>query len=124
MRLNSKKKEGCGNAQLGERIENHYRFHFDCFNSSCLIVMPVAAPILAGLGVDLIWFAVLFVINVGIAMLTPPVGFNLYVIQQISGTPLERVIRGSIPFMITLLVGMAIVGLVPQLATWLPSTMK
>ena len=89
-----------------------------------LIVIPIAAPILSSLGVDLIWFAVLFVINGEIGMLTPPVSLNLYVIQQIAGTPLERVIRGTIPFMLTLVVGLGIVILFPQIATWLPSTMR
>jgi tripartite ATP-independent transporter DctM subunit len=91
--------------------------------SITLIITPIVAPMLLTLGVDLIWFGVLFVINMEIAMLTPPVGLNLYVIQQISGIRLETVIKGSLPFILALLVGLAIIMLVPPIATWLPSTM-
>lgn len=102
-------------------------FIMGCFldpTSCTFIVLPIAAPALRALGVDLIWFAVLFVVNMEIAAITPPVGFNLYAIHQITNVPLGRVIKGTLPFLVALLLGLIIVLLVPQIATWLPSTMK
>jgi C4-dicarboxylate transporter DctM subunit len=102
-------------------------FVMGCFldpTSCTFIVLPIAAPALKALGVDLIWFAVIFVINMEIAAITPPVGFNLYAVHQITKVSLGRVIKGTLPFLAALLLGLIIVLLVPQIATWLPSTMK
>ncbi|MBA7687849.1 C4-dicarboxylate TRAP transporter large permease protein DctM [subsurface metagenome] len=89
----------------------------------CLLVIPIIAPILSMMGFSLIWFAVLFTIAMEIADLTPPVGLNLYVIQQMSGARLMDVIRGVIIFIGVMLIVLVIVALIPQLSTWLPGTM-
>lgn len=66
----------------------------------------------------------LFVINCEVANVTPPMGVNLFVLQGVTRTPLGTVAKGAIPFTLVLILGMVILCLFPQLALWLPGTMK
>lgn len=88
-----------------------------------LLTMPILAPLIAGLGFDLLWFSVLFTMNTEIGLITPPVGMNLFVIQQISGVEAHQVLRGSLPFVLVIALTMLLVALLPFLSTWLPATM-
>ena len=92
-------------------------------NEITLITIPIIAPVLISYGYDLVWFAVPFVITMEIGLLTPPIGINCFVVQQISGYPLTDVLRGMVPFLIALLIVMLLTLLIPQLSLWLPSTM-
>jgi len=92
--------------------------------SITLIMIPILYPALSALGYNIMWFAVLFTINMELALLTPPVGLNLYVIQQISGARLEEVIKGVLPFIAVLTIGLILIAIWPSLSLWLPSTMK
>jgi tripartite ATP-independent transporter DctM subunit len=77
------------------------------------------------LGYDPIWFGVALVMLVEMAMITPPVGLNLFTIHGIRPErPLSEVVRGSMPFLIMMFVGLAIITAFPAIATWLPSTMR
>jgi C4-dicarboxylate transporter, DctM subunit len=87
------------------------------------LFVPIAAPVLKSLGVDLIWFAVILAVNMEMAIISPPVGTNMNVVQQISGASYTDVNRGVIPFILIMAVAMILFGLVPQLSLWLPSTM-
>ena len=89
--------------------------------SMMLLTIPFILPIVAAAGFDLIWFGVFLVILVESGMLTPPVGMNLFVIQGITRTPLNIVVRGSFPFLILMQAGVLIFTLWPQLVLWLPS---
>ena len=89
-----------------------------------LISIPIMFPIIVSLGFDPIWFVALFVINCEVANITPPVGVNLFVIQGVTKTPFGTVAKGVTPFTIALVLGMVILCLFPQLALWLPGTMK
>ena len=75
---------------------------------------------MTALHIDLIWYGVLLMINLELAMITPPVGMNLFVIKGISDAPLSEVVRGAFPYVILMIVGLALLILVPGLATWLP----
>ena len=68
--------------------------------SMLLIMVPVLLPTVLGLGLDPIWFGVYFVLLIEIALITPPVGLNLFVIQAIAGTPLSTVVKGVLPFVL------------------------
>jgi C4-dicarboxylate transporter DctM subunit len=92
--------------------------------SITLLFVPVAAPLIEFLGFDLIWFAVLLTLNMEMALITPPVGTNLYVVQQVAEGRFLDVVRGVIPFLVILALGLVLIGLIPQLSLWLPSTMK
>ncbi|HSA79233.1 MAG TPA: TRAP transporter large permease [Geminicoccaceae bacterium] len=85
-----------------------------------LITTPILLPTMIALDIDLIWYGVLLMINLELAMITPPVGMNLFVIKGISDAPLSEVVRGAFPYVILMIVGLALLILAPGLATWLP----
>lgn len=89
--------------------------------SITFITVPIVYPILLQLNIDPIWFAVMFVINMEIAQISPPVGLVLYVISGITKGPMEEVIRGVAPFLVLLLAALAIVIAAPELSLWLPA---
>lgn len=91
--------------------------------SVMMITLPVIYPIIISLHFDGIWFAVIVTLTMELALLTPPVGLNLYVISGISKAPLARVLRGVIPFFVIMLICLVIYILFPGLSTWLPHTM-
>ncbi len=91
--------------------------------SVMLICLPLIVPMLAPLGIDPLHFAVVMVINMEIALLTPPVGLNLFVIANISKTPLLEVTRGAAPFVVLMLVLLALITYVPVISLWLPQAL-
>jgi C4-dicarboxylate transporter DctM subunit len=94
--------------------------------SMTFITLPTIYPLMHAAGFDLVWFGIVFTITMEIAVLTPPVGLNLYVIQGISrGTiPIGDVIIGCLPFLACMVLLIAFVIAVPGVALWLPSVMK
>jgi C4-dicarboxylate transporter DctM subunit len=88
-----------------------------------LITTPVILPVMQQLRIDPIWYGVLLVINLELAQITPPVGMNLFTIKAITHAPIGQIVRGSLPYVLLLILGMAIVMVFPQLALWLPGTM-
>jgi TRAP-type C4-dicarboxylate transport system permease large subunit len=85
---------------------------------------PILLPIIEQAGFDPYWFAVVFTINMEIGLITPPVGLNLYVINGIvPDVPLPTVLRGALPFMLCMVLGIVLLCLFPGLATWLPNLM-
>lgn len=88
--------------------------------SIILITTPIVYPVLMKLGVDPIWYGVLLMINLELALITPPVGMNLFVIKGIAKAPLGQVIAGCLPYVVLMMMGLVVVLLVPGLATFLP----
>lgn len=89
-----------------------------------LILAPILYPVLVKYGFDPIWFGVIMTINMEVGLITPPVGLNLYVIQGIApDVPLSRVLVGSVPFVLILLLGIVICSIWPELTLWLPNKM-
>lgn len=89
--------------------------------SITLISLPILHPVLVALNVDLIWFGVIMCITMEFALITPPVGLNLYVIQGIvPDADLIEVFRGTWPFMLLLMLTLIIIFIFPSLAMWLP----
>ncbi|MEO0893945.1 MAG: TRAP transporter large permease subunit [Pseudomonadota bacterium] len=88
--------------------------------SMILIMTPVLLPAAMGLGFDPIWFGIYMVIMVECALITPPVGLNLYVIQAVARTSLANVARGVWPFLLLMLVTVAVLYAVPDLALYIP----
>ena len=94
--------------------------------SITFITLPTIYPLMAAAGFDLIWFGVVYTITMEIAVLTPPVGLNLYVIQGIGRgqVTIGDVIMGCLPFIGALVLLIAILILMPETALWLPDQMR
>ena len=88
--------------------------------SMVLIMTPVLLPGAMGLGFDPIWFGIYMVILVECALITPPVGLNLYVIQSVAKAPLGDVSQGVLPFLALMLLTVVVLYLVPDLALYIP----
>ena len=89
-----------------------------------LMTAPILLPIILQAGFDPYWFAVVLTINMEIGLITPPVGLNLYVINGIAPEiPLREVLRGSVPYVLCMIVGIVLLCLMPGIATWLPTYM-
>lgn len=89
--------------------------------STLLLVMPILAPILMPLGVDPVHFGIIFTHNMEVGLVHPPVGLNLYVLSTISDAPVGEVIRGIMPFLIILLLVLALITYWPAMTLWLPN---
>ena len=88
--------------------------------SMVLIMTPVLLPAAMGLGFDPIWFGVFMVVMVEAALITPPGGLNLYVIQAVARATLGDVARGAIPFLLLMFFCVVLLYLVPDLALYIP----
>lgn len=87
-----------------------------------LMAAPTLLPIIEAMGFDAIWFAVVLTINMEIGLITPPVGLNLYVINGIvPDVRLPTILKGALPFMVAMVLGIVLLGIFPKLATWLPT---
>jgi tripartite ATP-independent transporter DctM subunit len=91
--------------------------------SMIVLTTSIVLPMVQAAGFDLIWFGIFIVILVEIAQITPPVGFNLFVLQTMSGRDANYVAYASIPFFILMLVAIVVVVAFPQIATWLPDAL-
>lgn len=88
--------------------------------SMLLIMMPVLYPSLGALGIDPIWFGILFVVMIECALITPPVGLNLYVIQAVGKARLGEVASGVWPFILMMLGTVLAIYLLPDIALYIP----
>lgn len=86
--------------------------------SMMVLTAAVVLPMVKDAGIDLIWFGIFTVIVVEMAQITPPVGFNLFVLQGMTGRDLLQVTRASMPFFFLMLLGILIITLVPELVTY------
>ena len=88
-----------------------------------LMTAPILLPIVTTVGFDPYWFAVIFTINMEIGLITPPVGLNLYVINGIvPDVSLATILKGALPFMLAMVLGIVLLCVFPSIATWLPDT--
>jgi tripartite ATP-independent transporter DctM subunit len=88
------------------------------------IFVPVLYPLVAKVGIDPYHFSAVFVLSLGVALLTPPVGVLLYLVSDMSGAPLVRVIKELVPFILIEIAVMLLVTYVPVLSTWLPNLLS
>jgi C4-dicarboxylate transporter DctM subunit len=89
--------------------------------SMMVATVPIIAPIMFKAGYDPVWFGIIIIILMELAMITPPVGINLYVVQGLRKRgKIDDVIIGASPFVITMLLMLVILSIWPQIALWLP----
>ena len=92
--------------------------------SSVVLTMAVVEPMIRAAGIDLIWFGIFVVVVVEMAQITPPIGFNLFVLQGMSGHDVGYVARTALPMFLIMVAMVFLLIAVPELATWLPEHMR
>ncbi|MBX3521874.1 MAG: TRAP transporter large permease subunit [Xanthobacteraceae bacterium] len=90
-------------------------------SSIILITAPILFPAAQHLGIDPVHLGIVYVVNMEIGMVTPPVGLNLFVASGITGMPILRVARASFPWLMLLLAFLIVVTYVPEISLWLPN---
>jgi C4-dicarboxylate transporter DctM subunit len=89
--------------------------------SLIVVTTPILMPLIVGMGYDPLWFGIVLVVNLELAVVTPPVGLNLYTLRGVCPfLGIEEIIRSSIPFLLVQLVALILFTLVPPLSLWLP----
>jgi tripartite ATP-independent transporter DctM subunit len=91
--------------------------------AAMLVFVPLLAPLANSLGIPPVQFGIMVVVNLMIGLVTPPVGFSLYVTAKIADVPLHQVIRAALPFYLPLLTVLVAIILIPAATLWLPSIM-
>jgi tripartite ATP-independent transporter DctM subunit len=88
-----------------------------------VIVAPLYIPLVGSLGFDLIWYGILYTITCQIAYMTPPFGYNLFLMRAMAPPEITiiDIYRSVIPFVLVMLVALCLVGYFPQIALWLPN---
>ena len=95
-----------------------------CFLDGVSMIVATASvvlPMVSAASIDLVWFGIYLIVLIEIAQITPPVGFNLYILQALTGKDIMVVTRASVPFFFLLLFSLVILWLWPQTALFLPS---
>jgi C4-dicarboxylate transporter, DctM subunit len=95
-----------------------------CFleaSAMILLTIPIFSPLVLNLGFDLVWFGIIIVRMVEIALLTPPVGMIVFNISQISKTPITKVFRGVAPFLLSDFVHVSLLLVFPAIVLWFPN---
>lgn len=95
-----------------------------CFldgTSMIVMTLPITLPLVVAAGLDKIWFGIYLVLVVELAQITPPIGFNLFVIQSLTGESLRRIAIDALPFFFVTLIFTIFIALFPQFVTFLPS---
>ncbi len=93
--------------------------------SIIFITLPILFPLIMRLGFDPIWFNVVMLLNLELALITPPVGMNLFVLQGISpDSKMTDIIKGVVPFGIAMALEILVLCFFPEIATWLPGVLK
>jgi tripartite ATP-independent transporter DctM subunit len=85
-----------------------------------LIVVPVFIPTAKALGIDLVHFGVMVVVNIMLGLVTPPYGLLLFVMTSVTGVPLRSIVREVLPYLAAMILALAIITFVPETVLWLP----
>ena len=90
-----------------------------------MLTIPIFAPVVRGLNLDMVWFGIIVTFCGALGALTPPVGMNLFVLaNRVPDVGIGEIIRGIVPFLIATFIALVLVMYIPQIATLLPSLMK
>src|SRR5690606_2850375 len=85
-----------------------------------LIIVPVLIPTAQALGIDMVHFGVVVVVNIMLGLITPPYGLLLFIMNKISGAPLRHIVHDTMPFLCAMVAALALITFVPEIALWLP----
>jgi C4-dicarboxylate transporter, DctM subunit len=90
--------------------------------SAIVMTLPITFPLVLAAGFDPIWFGIFLVVVVEMSQITPPVGFNLFVVQGLTGDSIGRITRASIPFFLIMAAFVVLIAIFPEIVTYLPGT--
>jgi TRAP-type C4-dicarboxylate transport system permease large subunit len=88
-----------------------------------VLTTSIVLPMVEKAGFDLVWFGIFIVLLVEIAEVTPPLGFNMFVLQTMSGRDANYVALASLPFFFMMVLALAAIVVFPEIATWLPDAL-
>jgi tripartite ATP-independent transporter DctM subunit len=88
--------------------------------SIIVMSLPITLPLAMQAGIDPVWFGIFLIVTVELGQITPPVGFNLFILQSLTGQSVGRVAVYALPFFILMLVAIALLVVFPEIALWLP----
>ena len=88
--------------------------------SMIVLTTSIVLPMVQKAGIDLVWFGIFIVMMVEMSEITPPVGFNMFVLQNMTGRDSFYVARAALPFFFLMMLAIAIITAFPALVTWLP----
>ncbi|MBW8638740.1 TRAP transporter large permease subunit [Hoeflea sp. WL0058] len=90
-----------------------------------ILTLPFVIPVIVALGVDKVWFGIFITMMIELALITPPVGLNVFVLRRVAiSVPVGEIFRGAAPFVVLIALNVAVLFLWPGLALWLPSQMN
>ncbi|MGI9401799.1 MAG: TRAP transporter large permease [Rhizobiaceae bacterium] len=92
--------------------------------SSVVLTMAVVEPMVRDAGIDLIWFGIFIVVVVEMAQITPPIGFNLFVLQGMTDHEMSFIARAAIPMFLIMVLMVFVLIMFPEIATWLPENIR
>ncbi len=92
--------------------------------SSVVLTMAVVEPMIRAAGIDLIWFGIFIVVVVEMAQITPPIGFNLFVLQGMTSHEMSFIARAAFPMFLIMVLMVFVLIAFPELATWLPDNIR
>ncbi|KGJ02641.1 TRAP transporter, DctM subunit [Paracoccus halophilus] len=88
--------------------------------SMMVMSLPITLPLIVAAGFDPIWFGIFLILMAELAQITPPVGFNLFILQDLTKTPIGRIILACVPFFALMCLGVALITVFPEIVLWLP----
>lgn len=91
--------------------------------SIIVLTIAIVLPMIQAAEIDLLWFGIYMVLVVEVSQITPPVGFNLFVVQSLTGRDILFVAKAALPFFIIMLMAIVLLAIFPEIATWLPGLM-
>ena len=89
-----------------------------------VITLPILFPVIMALGFNPLWFAVILVVNMELALISPPEGINLFILQDVSKSTTQEVWKGVLPFLVIIAMFLILMSAFPILTTWLPSVVR
>jgi TRAP-type C4-dicarboxylate transport system permease large subunit len=92
--------------------------------SSVVLTIAVVEPMIRQAGIDIIWFGIFIVVVVEMAQITPPIGFNLFVLQGMTQHEMSYIAKAALPMFAIMVVMVFVLIIFPELATWLPENMR
>jgi C4-dicarboxylate transporter, DctM subunit len=88
--------------------------------SMMVMSLPITLPLIVAAGFDPIWFGIFLILMAELAQITPPVGFNLFILQDLTKASITRIIVASMPFFFLMCLGVALITVFPEIVLWLP----